>query len=80
MNHALAQAGLTERRSLSPEVANLIKKLMIDGDPNPGERIVETGLARQLGLSQTPVREAIRLLSARASSRSCPTRAQSPGR
>ena len=51
------------RRSLSQEVAALIKKQMVDGVLNPGDRIVETKLAKELGLSQTPIREAIRLLS-----------------
>lgn len=51
------------RRSLSQEVAALIKKQMVDGVLNPGDRIVETKLAKELGLSQTPIREAIRQLS-----------------
>ncbi len=51
------------RRSLSQEVATLIKKQMVDGVLNPGDRIVETKLAKELGLSQTPIREAIRQLS-----------------
>lgn len=51
------------RKSLSQEVAELIKQLLINGDLNPGDRIVETKLARDFGVSQTPIREAIRLLA-----------------
>lgn len=54
---------LSRRKSLSQEVADLIKQQMIDGDLNPGDRIVETKLAKELGVSQTPIREAIRLLA-----------------
>ena len=59
----LSAAPFAGRRSLSQEVAALIKKQMVDGVLNPGDRIVETKLAKELGLSQTPIREAIRLLS-----------------
>jgi DNA-binding GntR family transcriptional regulator len=51
------------RQSLSQEVVELIKRLITDGILNPGERIIESQLARQLGVSLTPVREAIRLLA-----------------
>jgi len=59
----LIEAPFSKRRSLSQEVAAIIKKQMVDGVLKPGDRIVETKLARELGLSQTPIREAIRLLS-----------------
>lgn len=39
-----------------------IKKMIFDGTYKPGERIVETQLARQFSVSKSPVREAIRLL------------------
>lgn len=39
-----------------------IKKMIFDGTYKPGERIVETQLAKQFGVSKSPVREAIRLL------------------
>jgi DNA-binding GntR family transcriptional regulator len=44
-------------------VAVLIKRLITDGALSPADRIVESQLARQLGLSLTPVREAIRHLA-----------------
>lgn len=39
-----------------------IKQMIFDGTYKPGERIVETQLAKQFGVSKSPVREAIRLL------------------
>lgn len=52
-----------ERQGLSNDIVTLIKQKILDGTLNPGDRIVESKLARELGISQTPVREAIRHLS-----------------
>lgn len=57
------EAPFARRQSLSQDVADLIKKQMVDGELKPGDRIVESKLARELGISQTPIREAIRLLA-----------------
>ncbi|MFD0714465.1 GntR family transcriptional regulator [Paenibacillus sp. GCM10027626] len=53
----------TDKRSLSTSIVALIKQKIIDGELNPGDRIVETRLARELDISQTPIREAIRQLA-----------------
>lgn len=63
MLNGVEDAPFLHRQSLSQEVADLIKKQMVEGDLKPGDRIVESKLARDLGLSQTPIREAIRLLA-----------------
>ena len=39
-----------------------IRKAILRGDYNPGERLTEEQLARDLGISRTPVREALRKL------------------
>lgn len=39
-----------------------IKRMIFEGKFKPGERIIENQLAREFGVSKTPVREAIRLL------------------
>lgn len=39
-----------------------IKKMIFEGKFKPGERINETQLAREFGVSKSPVREAIRVL------------------
>lgn len=41
-----------------------LRKSIISGDIKPGERLMEVSLAEQMGVSRTPVREAIRRLEA----------------
>jgi DNA-binding GntR family transcriptional regulator len=45
---------------LSDRVKEFIVEAVLSGELKPGERIVESSMARQLGVSQAPVREAIR--------------------
>jgi len=49
-------------RSLRHDVRNHLRNLIFDGTLQPGDRIVESRLARELGISQAPVREALREL------------------
>lgn len=52
-----------EKRPLyRDEIRNAIKKAIMLGELKPGDRIIETRWARELGVSQSPVREAIREL------------------
>lgn len=44
------------------QVYQILKKSIMDGERKPSERIVESQIAKQLGISRAPVREAIRLL------------------
>lgn len=43
-------------------VFNTLREAILTGDLHPGERLMEIQLAEQLGVSRTPVREAIRKL------------------
>jgi DNA-binding GntR family transcriptional regulator len=45
---------------LSERVKEYIVEAVLSGELKPGERIIESSLARELGVSQAPVREAIR--------------------
>jgi DNA-binding GntR family transcriptional regulator len=45
---------------LSDRVKEFIVEAVLSGELKPGERIVESSMARDLGVSQAPVREAIR--------------------
>jgi len=49
-----------ERRVLREEVRDHLMKEILDGHLAPGDRIVETRIAQQFGVSQAPVREALR--------------------
>jgi DNA-binding GntR family transcriptional regulator len=50
------------RISLRIRVANAIRDAIIEGKFKPGEKIPEKDLAKELGVSRTPVREAIHIL------------------
>ena len=52
-----------EREVLSELVKDRILTWILQGDLAPGSRIVETRVARELGTSQAPVREALRNLA-----------------
>ena len=43
-------------------VFNTLREAILRGDLKPGERLMELQLASQLGVSRTPIREAIRML------------------
>lgn len=43
-------------------VFNTLREAILKGDLKPGERLMELQLAAKLGVSRTPIREAIRML------------------
>jgi DNA-binding GntR family transcriptional regulator len=49
-----------ERTVLRDQVKEILLERILRGDLEPGERLVETRLAKALGTSQAPVREALR--------------------
>lgn len=51
------------RPSLHDEVTNRVRDMIVDGRLKAGERIAELDLARQLGISRTPLREALKVLA-----------------
>ncbi|MPZ89730.1 MAG: GntR family transcriptional regulator, partial [Nitriliruptorales bacterium] len=48
---------------LREQVYSTLEELILDGRLQPGQRLVETELASQLGVSRGPVREALQLLA-----------------
>ena len=60
----MTQAPATSRSVLSDQVKDHLLEAILDGRYPPGDRIVETRVARELGTSQAPVREALRDLGA----------------
>ena len=51
-----------ERKSLGQDVFDYLKKAIIDQTIEPGSRLVESRLADMLGISRTPLREALHKL------------------
>lgn len=54
------EKGMLRRVVFSDLVKEHVIEAIMSGEFKPGDRIVESSLARQLGISQAPVREAIR--------------------
>jgi DNA-binding GntR family transcriptional regulator len=51
------------QESLAKSAADWIAEHIISGDIKPGEKLTETGLAERMGVSRSPVREALQALS-----------------
>lgn len=52
-----------DRGLLSDRIYDLVRAMIKDGTLEPGEQVVESQLARRLGVSQAPVREALKRLT-----------------
>jgi DNA-binding GntR family transcriptional regulator len=52
------------RRPLHDEVADRLRELIMSGELAPGERLNERSLTERFGISRTPLREAVKILSA----------------
>lgn len=71
-------------RTASSTAAEMIRQAIVDGRLAPGQRLTEERLARELGISRTPVREALKVLQSEglvdaAPNRSATVRAYEPG-
>ena len=58
----LAKLNLDEYKPLRDVVFENLREAILEGKLSPGQRLMEVQLAEQLGVSRTPVREAIRKL------------------
>jgi len=52
------------RRTLHDELVTLLRNMIIEGELRPGSRIAESRLCDHFGVSRTPLREALKVLSA----------------
>lgn len=59
MTHSAAPAPFA-RATLREQIKDVILQRIVEGSMEPGGRIVETRIAQELGVSQGPVREALR--------------------
>jgi DNA-binding GntR family transcriptional regulator len=58
----LSKVNLNDYKPLREVIFNTIREAIIVGELKPGERLMEVQLADKMGVSRTPVREAIRKL------------------
>jgi len=63
MSEAVAEYPRITRRTLHEEVLERLRDMIIEGRLEPGQRINEGQLGAQLGVSRTPLREAIKTLA-----------------
>ena len=59
---ASMQTNMNEYLPLRDVVFNTLRQAILRGELKPGERLMEIHLADKLGVSRTPIREAIRKL------------------
>ncbi len=59
MGDPAGRSTLIRRPALADDVYEAVKAMLMDHDVPPGERVSIDGVARQLGVSPTPVREAL---------------------
>lgn len=52
-----------EKKTLHEEIANNLRELIMSGELQEGDKIKEDELCRSMGISKTPLREALRVLS-----------------
>ncbi|QOR38762.1 GntR family transcriptional regulator [Billgrantia diversa] len=64
-SHVSGSGKVIQQRNLVEQVADFLTQAIISQHYVPGERLSEVQLARDLGISRAPVREAARLLESR---------------
>ncbi len=56
--------GISARRTLHGEVVDAIRRMIVDGHLEPGQKIPEKELCERFDISRTPLREALKALAA----------------
>ena len=72
--HSMSDTAKIYRRALHDELAELIRAMIIGGELRPGQRINEQALCARFLVSRTPLREALKVLSAERLVRLLPNR------
>lgn len=62
MGRKFEKINLNNYKSLSEVIFNTLREAIIVGELKPGERLMEVQLSEKMGVSRTPIREAIRKL------------------
>ena len=71
------KVNMNEYLPLRDVVFNTLRQAILKGELAPGERLMEIQLAERLGVSRTPIREAIRKLELKGS-RGCENLREEP--
>src|ERR1700691_1560734 len=58
----IRRVDLPEARQAIPHVHAYLRECILDGTLRPGTKLSQVSLARQLGISRTPLREVLRML------------------
>ncbi len=74
MNESIRLPRLPGKRLDGMEAYRTIRRSIVDGVLRPGERLVEERLANDLGVSRTPIREALAMLEVEGLIRSLPNK------
>ncbi len=64
MNRLFQQRPVFSSQSVSQQISEFLREAVVQGTIKPNQHLVEESIARELGVSRTPVREAIRRLEA----------------
>src|SRR5579862_6008283 len=64
MAGAEASAGVADERTLSIQTYDELRTAIVQGRIRPNQRLIETELAEEYGVSRTPVRESLQRLAA----------------
>lgn len=64
INDRLAQE-VSELQNVSQFIADSLEKMIMDGQLEPGEHLVQTEIAAKFGVSRLPVRDALKILEKR---------------
>jgi len=59
----MPEAPVIARRSLTDELVERLRDLIVEGEFQPGERLGEKALCERFGVSRTPLREALKILA-----------------
>jgi DNA-binding GntR family transcriptional regulator len=63
MNQDISSLNQIDSKPLREKVLDVLREAIIQGDLKPGQALVESDLATQLGVSRAPIREALQILN-----------------
>ena len=63
MNQSIPSLNQIDNKPLREKVLDVLREAIIQGDFKPGQALVESELAAQLGVSRAPIREALQILN-----------------